>query len=196
MSSLRKKRIFSRFLLLSILFVGCTDDRAIMTKMEAIQSMPINLCISDMMCINKSGSTLLYEDDMEIPYRMVVFSDSSECSTCALNNLSEWNVLLDFEKKKKVQLVFIFSPKKDKLDSVIKTYLSSDLEHSILIDTCGTFLKKNQHIPEETIFHTFVLDSKGNVILVGNPLKNPKVQELFEKILMDHDSTEDNLNYG
>lgn len=188
MSSLWKKRIFSLFILLSILFVGCTNDRAIITKMEAIQSMPIDLCISDMMCIDKNGSTLLYEENMEIPYRMVVFSDSNECSTCALNNLSEWNVLLDLEKEKKAQLVFIFSPKKDKLDAVIKTYLSSDLEHSILIDTCGIFSEKNPHIPKESIFHTLMLDSKGNVILVGNPLKNPQIQELFEKILKDYDS--------
>jgi len=191
MISLREKGIFSSLILLSFLFVGCTNDRAIMKKMETIRSRPIDLCFSDMMCLNQDGFISSYGNDTEIPYRVIVFTGPDECSTCALNSLSEWNALLDLEKEKKVQLVFILCPEKSKLESTIKIYQSSGLEHSILIDTIGVFLKKNQHIPEEAIFHTFVLDSKGNVILVGNPLKNPKIQELFEKILKDCDSVRD-----
>ena len=178
-----KKGIISILLLSSLLCVECTNDKVILANIESLQSQPIDLCISDLTYIDKDNLTSYYENDKDIPFRLVIFTGANECSTCALNSLSDWNILLNLEKEKKVQLVFILSPRKDKFEHVISTYYSSNLEHPILIDTCDVFIHRNPHIPTECLYHTFLLDSENNVIMVGNPIKNSKIQKILEDII-------------
>lgn len=171
------------FILLFILFSGCAKDKAILEKMEALRSVPIDLCESDLMRIDKDSALAFSKNHQEAPYRMLVYTSSNECSTCAINNLSEWSVMLNLEKENKVEFVFILCPETSKVNHVVNAYHSSGLDHSVFIDTCGVFPQRNPHIPIETAFHTLLIDSKGYVVLAGNPLRNQKIQSLFEKIL-------------
>ena len=45
-------------------------------------------------------------------------------------------------------------------------------------------MKNNPHIPQENIYHTFVIDKNGKVLLVGNPFQNDKMTALLNKILV------------
>ncbi len=177
------KRNSSFLLFLFVLVSGCANDSAILTKIETIQSAPVELCISEMMEIDKDSAIKSNEIHHNAPFRMVVYTSPKECSTCALNNLSEWSVLFNLEKDNKLKFVFILCPGKKNINHVVDTYLLSGLDHAVFIDTCSIFSKRNPHIPEETIFHTFLLDSHNHVVLVGNPLRNPQIQMLFDKIL-------------
>ena len=53
----------------------------------------------------------------------------------------------------------------------------------ILLDTLGEFEKLNPHLPKNRALHTFLLDENNNVILVGNPLRNKKIEEMFYQIV-------------
>lgn len=53
----------------------------------------------------------------------------------------------------------------------------------IYVDTLGVFNRNNRHIPSNPELHTFLLDSNGYVLLVGNPLENEKIEKLFWQIL-------------
>ena len=178
----QKIKMILLLLPLTFLHLGCTNDKAILTNIEKLQSMPICLCISDMLLLDNVESPICFSIDEKFPFRLILFIGPNECSTCALNSLSEWNVLLDLEKEKKVQLVFILNPKKKDLEQVISTYYSSGLKHPVMIDTCDIFTQNNPHIPEESLFHTFLINSDNNVVMVGNPIKNAKIQAMFERI--------------
>lgn len=41
----------------------------------------------------------------------------------------------------------------------------------------------NPHLPKNKALHTFLLDENNNVILVGNPLHNKKIEKIFYKIV-------------
>lgn len=183
---IRRLRIYKVSVLLILLFaifVGCSNKKAIKEKIKEMQSMPVIVPFSQMMYINKIDSVKYDFSIDSFPFRMIVFSGSDECSSCTLSRLFEWNTLLNYEKKKKMQLYFIINPPKNELDNVIKSYRSSGLEHSIFIDTCGIFLEKNPNIPTERLYHTFLLDSSWNVVLVGNPLDNAKIKEIFDQTI-------------
>jgi len=38
-------------------------------------------------------------------------------------------------------------------------------------------------LPKDNLLHTFLLDENNNVILVGNPVRNKKIKEMFYKIV-------------
>ena len=62
---------------------------------------------------------------------------------------------------------------------------NSRFNYPIILDTLGHFAKLNPHLPKNKALHTFLLDENNNVILVGNPLHNKKIKEMFYRIVED-----------
>lgn len=52
-----------------------------------------------------------------------------------------------------------------------------------LIDENGLFPAANPHIPADSRFHTFLLDKNGKVILIGDPVNNPPLWELYKSTI-------------
>ena len=46
-------------------------------------------------------------------------------------------------------------------------------------------------LPQESYFHTFLLDSTNNIILVGNPLNNLKIKSLYFECINDDKVSKD-----
>ena len=51
--------------------------------------------------------------------------------------------------------------------------------HPIYIDSLGVFEKDNPHIPADDLYHIIMLNKNNDVILVGYPLFNPKIEKCF-----------------
>lgn len=162
---------------------SCSNDKILKEKLETLYSSPVVFTTSSLLYIDHPANRKNQGETIKARYKLLVYNGAGECSTCAMGKMSEWNALLNLEKEGLIDLVFIFSPSKMEKDELITAYYSSGLEHSILIDTCGVFPEQNPQIPQETVFHTLLLDSVGNVVLVGNPLRNSKIKELYHKIL-------------
>ena len=82
-----------------------------------------------------------------------------------------------------LRFYFIFSPVKKDLNSIKAAIASSMFDYPIILDTLGEFEKLNTHLPKNRSLHSFLLDENNNVILVGNPLHNKKIEEMFYKIV-------------
>lgn len=57
-----------------------------------------------------------------------------------------------------------------------------NFHHPIWIDK-ENMLDKLNHFPADPTFQTFLLDKDNRVLAVGNPVHNPKVKELYLKII-------------
>ena len=108
----------------------------------------------------------------------------SECTTCSYGLIYKWDNILE-KYKKQVQFNFIFVPRQsdEKLTLIALKEINS--EHYLWIDREGQFEKLNPHLPKNKVLHTFLLDENNNVILVGNPLHNKKIEKMFYKIVED-----------
>lgn len=62
----------------------------------------------------------------------------------------------------------------------MRTYAPDNI---VYVDTLGLFAKQNPYLSSNTIMHTFLLDEDNNVLLVGNPLENEKIEEMFWQIV-------------
>lgn len=121
-------------------------------------------------------------------YKFVIYSDSSDCSSCSLRKLYQWDIFSELSKRygDGVQFIFIFSPSKKNqriFELTVRNVPSSSL---IYMDTTNIFFRFNPHISCDRRFHTFLLDENNNVLLVGNPLENKKIEEMFWKIVEEH----------
>ena len=170
------------FFILLLLFsvYGCRGRHDFVSDLKSLQTRSVILPLDSMQCYNKEDNIL----DVEL-LKFVVFSDSIECVSCKLKRMYMWNSLMSKIEKENIPVGFhfIFSPQKEDMsmfEFAIETIPSSG---SIYVDTTNIFLRKNPHIPQNPVMHTFLLDENNNVLLVGNPLENKKIEEMFWKIV-------------
>lgn len=129
-------------------------------------------------------STYLKSDNNDLPdYKIFVYIDSVGCSSCKLQ-LPEWKnfiTQLDSITDKDIQFIFILHPKEIR-EIKIQAKLNK-FNYPLYFDKNNDFDKLNK-FPSDISLQTFLLDKNNKVILLGNPVQNPKMKELYiNKIL-------------
>lgn len=116
-------------------------------------------------------------------YKVVVFVDSVGCVSCKLQ-LSRWKEFMhevDSLSDGAVPFVFFFQSKDlRELRYILKC---DGFSHPVCIDTDDEFNRLN-HFPGEMMFQTFLVDSENRVKVIGNPIHNLSVKELYLKELI------------
>lgn len=144
----------------------------------------IELSLDSMSCYISANHVTSYNASFE--FRYICYTDSFECSSCTLESLSSYK---DFIRKytnifgDKLTFYFIFSPKHKDIRGIKQRVIRSDVEVPVFIDSLNIFERQNPYIPTNTIYHTFLIDGNDKIILVGNPFKNKKIENLMNDIL-------------
>lgn len=169
------------FVLSSVL--SCDKESSyIKEQMYQLHSRSIIIPYNSMLRL--SDETSKYYSQPSLPkLRIIIFSDSNSCSECLLHSMSEWNIFLDLERDNQLGMTFIFDYPKQNIKSFLSLIKGSGLEHCVYVDTASCFLKVNPHIPDNPMFHTFMIDRNDSVVVVGDPARNMKVRELMYRII-------------
>lgn len=134
--------------------------------------------------------TRYFGDSLDMQYRMtadstikfVVLYDSTECSSCRVNTLGQYEDIraLSNERGEKVTPIIIFSPAMGQTGELKKELRLHELSFPIYIDSCRNFNKINTQIPVDRRLHAFLLNRNNEVVLIGNPVNNPQLWTLYE----------------
>ena len=113
-------------------------------------------------------------------YKVVVFVDSVGCISCKLQ-LPRWKEFMhevDSLSDGNVPFVFFFQTKDVR---ELRYILRRDnFSHPVCIDTEDSFYKLNR-FPGEMMFQTFLVNSENRVKVIGNPIHNLSVKDLYLK---------------
>ena len=113
-------------------------------------------------------------------YKVVVFVDSVGCISCKLQ-LPKWKEFIhevDSLSDGNVPFVFFFQTKDVR---ELRYILRRDnFPYPVCIDTEDSFYKLNR-FPGEMMFQTFLVDSENRVKVIGNPIHNLSVKDLYLK---------------
>lgn len=116
-------------------------------------------------------------------YKILTYMDSTGCTSCKLK-LYEWKkIIYEFDSvtNGSIPVLFFMNPKDTK---EIKYILKRDnFNYPVCIDELDSLNKLNR-FPADMRFQTFLLDKNNKVLAIGNPVHNPKVKELFMKIIL------------
>lgn len=125
-------------------------------------------------------------------YKVLIYVDSIGCTSCKLQ-LHKWKELIEYTDsvtQKKVPFLFFFHPKDAK---EIRYLLKRDgFDRPICIDLDARLNKLNK-FPADMTFQTFLLDKNNKVAVLGNPVHNTAVKELYLKQITGKDSPNKNL---
>lgn len=184
-------KYFAVCLLMPLLLIACQKQKSVAKNFSDIgnviynmQSHHVSLNLEKMMCCIPDNDTARV-DIMKSGYRLVVYMDSSKCSPCIISKMYMWNSLIEKTRESgdKVGYVFIFEPKKEQIEDAIWAVESSGLKNRIYIDTACVFKRDNPFVPKAEMYHAMLINKKDSILLVGMPLTNHKVEELFFNII-------------
>ena len=133
--------------------------------------------------------------DYQIPqsdYKILVYIDSIGCTSCKLQ-LPKWKELIEYTDSMtqgKVPFLFFFHPKDNK---EIRYLLKRDgFNLPVCIDR-EDLLNKLNKFPADITFQTFLLDKNNKVAVLGNPVHNTAVKDLYLKQITGKDTPNKNI---
>ncbi|NDV66543.1 DUF1573 domain-containing protein [Bacteroides sp. 224] len=119
-------------------------------------------------------------------YTIVSYLDSVGCTSCKLQ-LHRWkDVIAEFDSLSSHTIFFQFIfHAKDKRE-MIYLIRRDRFDYPVWIDETDSFNKLNK-LPESRLFHTFLLNEQNRVVAIGDPMQNPKIKDLYLKIILGKD---------
>lgn len=128
--------------------------------------------------------------DFRIPqseYKVLVYVDSIGCTSCKLQ-LHKWKALIEYTDsvtQGKVPFLFFFHSKDYK---EIRYLLKSEgFYRPVCIDMDDQLNKQNK-FPADMTFQTFLLDKDNKVTILGNPIHNTAIKDLYMKQITGKDN--------
>lgn len=110
------------------------------------------------------------------------------CMKCVFNDLNHADLAFQklFVADDKNQVVFILNVLPEDSAFFRKHFESGiDVKGVILWDGSYDFEKSNKLLNPDKKYRTFLLDEENRIVLIGNPLSDPKLTEKYDAILQE-----------
>lgn len=188
-----KRHIIFYIMWILVLFMSCNHTNQEITKdVKRMMSKPVNLC-EGQLTLYKSGIEMKDTTKHNSMFTQVVFVDSATCSSCFWKQMPHWQSIIDSVKHHNIDLsfLFVFHVKHRNKQAFIKTMQHDTLfRHPIYLDTAGVFLRQNPIISRNKLLHSFLINQDNHVILVGCPMQNRRIRDMFNDILLKTEKNE------
>lgn len=174
-------KIVRNILITVPIFVSCNNDR-IDKKIEDFYASKILFPTHRMI---KKDCSLYHDQILDSSLVLVKYVEVHNCFDCKINQLAQF----DYEtyssgSAKKISIVYIVNiPKELDTSELYNKLCAKRIRGTVYLDTCNTFMEANPHIPDNPMFHTFLLNEENEVILIGDPFVNEKMNGLLEKVI-------------
>lgn len=174
-----KQILLYSILLLSLL--GCSDNKSRISKMvEDTIGKEIKLSNYHFVIQSDTIST----DWIESPFRIITFLDSAECTECNMH-LASWTELMNrINNTEDVSVSLLMVLKHSSSDKIIKILERRDFRHMVAVIGSDSLMSED-YFPRDRAMRTFLLNSSNEIIAIGNPVLNPKIEDLYRALISE-----------
>lgn len=174
-----------------LLFTACKQDPKAELKELVAYWQDREIVFPEAMQFARYAEEVVNYPFQEAQNKVLIYIDSVGCTRCKLqlNRWKELKVYTDSLTNGSLSYVFIFqSSDTEKIKAIGK---ADHFDHPVYLDRNADFVKLNP-LPDNSSFHTFLLDKDNKVLVIGNPVLNPTVKDLYIKEISGM-QTEDKL---
>ena len=119
-------------------------------------------------------------------FTVLCYIDSAGCTPCRMK-LPVWNeVINSFKAIPGRDVSFVMILQSPDTTETGYTLRRDNFMHPVAMDRAGSFAAVNS-LPADEATHTLLLDADGRVAAIGNPAINPKIRELYRRIISGSD---------
>lgn len=166
------------FLIVAFFLISCQFSRKNYTVKNDREWIGQKINIPDGIVFKALGKDTLYSDIWDKPYKIFTYIDSAGCTSCQMH-LPEWKAIIRLCHQQHIDVGFIFAVHSSNFKHFEEGILASYFDYPIIYDFHNRFEKMNHFPPVPN--RTFLLDKENRILLVGSPINNSKVWELYKK---------------
>lgn len=113
--------------------------------------------------------------------KIITYYNSEGCFSCRMKELQSWkNLVEEIENESlDVDFVAIFKVNKENEEFIMNLF-DNEFIYPLLCDSTGEFEKGNT-IPENSLYHTFLVDENNCIQIIGIPIYNPKLWAIYKE---------------
>ncbi len=136
-------------------------------------------------------------DTVQVDYnnkiKIVTYNDSAGCLNCNLA-LSKWIDLIKYvDSLTNEKVAFINIVNIRHLTTLKDVVYGNRFHYPLFIDSEDKFNNLNK-LPNDYQFRTFLLDENNRVVLIGNPVQNQKIRDLYIRTICERLGVKTDLN--
>lgn len=171
--------------LLCTLVSGCALPEKHTTRQLLKKMIGSTVVLPEKVTCIQGGNSFPMPETLRTTPKYIVFVDSTECSMCRIDKLVHYKDLLEMSHETGAFEVFIIlSIRESEYKHIFDHLLYSEHEFPIYLDEQASFRKLNPIIPDITAFHTLFVDRDNSIILVGDPVYNEQIMNLFHQVII------------
>lgn len=167
---------------------SCSNDSVELRKgLESMIGHEIIIPCKELTPLIEKHSNKFNEEIDSTSYTYVSYLDVSECSPCYFSKLNQWDEIQQIFESHRIPLkiLVVIEPNGDSLIPLINGYESNGCQRPVFVDTDHVFKARNPFIPHDSRMHTFLLNPKHQVVFVGDPIRNRKINKLQERLVKE-----------
>lgn len=185
----KRKYIICLFFIGTIICFGSLScSKSLNHDVERFMNTKVNIPYNALECRICSDYTDTIQDGHEFILVTFLDMDSVGCSTCKLSAIEEmeYKIHSDTIVSQRVFITYIVKTSQEKMEDSYHKICNARLRGKVYFDTCDTLRKCNPEFPESSLLHTFMTDTLGKVVMVGNPYLNKDMVKVFRKVINKH----------
>lgn len=162
---------------------GCRDAE---TRRTLRRMMGSTVVLPEKVTCVQNGESFSLSDSVRLRPKLIIYVDSTECSTCRISHIWEYDELFGIaEENGLFDMVFLIYNTSFESIPLVRYVSDQKILHPIYIDIENRFLTDNPIIPPDSRYHSFLLTEKGKPIFVGDPTLSSQMFEAFRLALND-----------
>lgn len=114
-------------------------------------------------------------------FKILTYVDSLGCTTCKLQ-LPKWKNFLSSLDSAQLSASVLFFFNSSSVHEICHLLKRFDFNYFVYWDVKDNLNHLN-HFPADFRFQTFLLDSHNRVLVIGNPIHNPLIKELYLQVM-------------
>jgi hypothetical protein len=172
------------YVLMLVMFFACNEKNDHRSEAERIVSEWLGKTIHfpDSIVFSVFGQDTLVNDYSQAPFKLFLYIDAKGCTSCNFKMYQWKDLLVESDSIAGDMLSFILCVQPGDRSELIHLLQRDKFNYPVIIDDHDQFNKLN-HFPEMPAFQCFLLDKDNTVLLVGNPILNPAVWELYKQLI-------------
>jgi hypothetical protein len=185
-------RIF--FLLLFLIALSCNDIRRkkeITRLVETWQGREI-IFPQQSVFTRYAKDTVDFVVPQDVPYKVLIYVDSLGCLSCKLQ-MDRWMLLMEeIETLTEEEIPFLFYFHPAKVKDAKNALLRGQFDRPVCIDKEDSLNLLNG-FPSNMAFQTFLLNKDNHILVIGNPVHNAAVKDLYIQEISQNKGNESDL---
>lgn len=162
---------------LAISFTGCKRARL---RMQLKDLMSATIVLPERISMVHNGVISSMPDSLRSVPKLIVYIDSSECTTCRISHIEMYHELFHIsEENGSFEMMLLLSNVELSGIPVIRYLSDLEIEHPVYVDVNNEFLRLNPLIPEDRRMHSFLVDENGTPLCVGDPTASKEMLLVF-----------------